>query len=497
MAQFIKDTYAAGKKAVTAGINKAKEKLNWQSRYKILLIGETGSGKTSFLNLICNYNLVQTLGFQAGVKEFHSFHEMKFESDSSKMESKTNNATMYKIEIGSWPVGVIDTPGFGDSRGMEEDKKHVGKIIEALKDETYINCVCLVINGRAARMSGSLKYVLSEVTSILPKTVVKNVIVVFTNTTSLLHLTFDIPELKKYFGCEITRNFCIENPYCLFEKAKENPRGLTMDMIAEGLKDEFEKTAKTLDKMFTQIKEFEQVHTNDFMVLYNKKQEVEKTVLITLVKYNNQMALEKMLAKETERLEAAILSKSFHEGFESEVEHFKPENTSRHNTICGAPGCYSNCHTPCYLDKSFDKETFKYCGGVGGVWCHTCGHSYRDHYHNEVIFNKVKEKVIDKDTKAKYDTAKSEEEKSRIAKTNLENQKIECEQEKKRLSEKLVEAIEEFQKLGVSRSYLILLENQLYLIEQYLKAEVGNKDYLEKTKQDLKNKIAVVKESVK
>ena len=495
MAQFIKDTYAAGKKAVTAGINIAKEKLNWQSRYKILLIGETGSGKTSFLNLICNYNLVQTLGFQAGVKEFHAFHKMEFESDSSKMESKTNNATMYNIEIGSWPVGVrIDTPGFGDSRGMEEDKKHVGKIIEALEDETYINCVCLVINGRAARMSGSLKYVLSEVTSILPKTVVKNVIVVFTNTTSLLHLSFDIPELKKYFGCEITHNFCIENPYCLFEKAKENPRGLTMDMIAEGLKDEFEKTTRSLEKMFTQIKEFEQVHTNDFMVLYNKKQEVEKTVLITLVEYNNQMELEKKLAKETEKLIAAILSKSFHEGFESEVERFIVESTSHHNTICGAPGCYSNCHINCSLDKLFDKETFKNCVGI---WCHTCGHSYRDHYHTEVIFKRVKEKRIDKDTKAKYDAAKFEEEKSRIAKTNLENQKVECEQEKKRLSEKLVEAIEEFQKLGVSRSYLILLENQLYLIEQYLKAEVDNKDYLEKTKKHLKNKIAVVKESVK
>ena len=30
--------------------------------YKMLLVGETGSGKTSFLNLLYNYNLVLTLG---------------------------------------------------------------------------------------------------------------------------------------------------------------------------------------------------------------------------------------------------------------------------------------------------------------------------------------------------------------------------------------------------------------------------------------------------
>jgi len=31
--------------------------------YKLLLIGETGSGKTSFLNLLCNFEVVSKLGF--------------------------------------------------------------------------------------------------------------------------------------------------------------------------------------------------------------------------------------------------------------------------------------------------------------------------------------------------------------------------------------------------------------------------------------------------
>ena len=61
-------------------------------------------------------------------------------------------------------VGVIDTPGFGDSRGLKEN---AGEIVRALSSEDYVNCICLTINGRESRMSATLKYVLSEVTSIL------------------------------------------------------------------------------------------------------------------------------------------------------------------------------------------------------------------------------------------------------------------------------------------------------------------------------------------
>ena len=93
--------------------------------YKMLLIGETGSGKTSFLNLICNFRLVQTLGFQAGLEQFHNFNDFALENTISlQMESKANDAKLYNVEFHDLKIGIIDTPGFGDSRGMEEDRRH-------------------------------------------------------------------------------------------------------------------------------------------------------------------------------------------------------------------------------------------------------------------------------------------------------------------------------------------------------------------------------------
>jgi GTPase SAR1 family protein len=489
----IKDTV---KSAVTA----VAEKVGWSQRYKMLLIGETGSGKTSFLNLLCNYNFVLTMGFEAGLKEFHEFHELQFESNADKLESKTSSATMYNAQLGVWPIGVIDTPGLADPRGMDEDEKHIQKIIEAVEAQPYINCVCLVTNGRATRMSATLKYVLSEITAILPKTVIDNVIVVFTNTSSMLHLTFDVDGLKTFFGGKFEHYFCIENPYCLYEKIKNNQKDLPIDEVAEALKSKFERTATILNHMFKQIESFRPVHTNGFTNLYEKKKEVEHTVLITLNEYNNQMRLEERIKQEEVKLKAASMTKVLNEKFESKVDRIVSKKTAHYNMLCGAPGCYSNCHVncSCFGTKQFDKETFKKCSAINSSTgtCNVCGHDYRHHYHNEALFELKKESIIDETTKAKYEAAKTDEDRAKVAKQNLQQLKVKSEQKKRNLSQQLAAAIGEFQAIGVARSYQRMLENQLLVIEQCLLADERNKEYL-KVKEDLEKRIKVVKESMK
>jgi len=55
----------------------------------------------------------------------------------------------------------------------------------------------------------------------LPKTVLDNVVVVFTNTSNMLNLSFDIESLSEYFGREVEKYFFIDNPYCQYKRAKE------------------------------------------------------------------------------------------------------------------------------------------------------------------------------------------------------------------------------------------------------------------------------------
>ncbi len=112
---------------------------------KMLLIGETGCGRTSFLNLLYNCATVQALGcgFGAeGLQQMKQFNDIKLENaPEDHMQSQTNDATLYNIEVGDLKVGVIDTPGFIDSRGFEQDKRNVQRIIRTLEREKSTSTV--------------------------------------------------------------------------------------------------------------------------------------------------------------------------------------------------------------------------------------------------------------------------------------------------------------------------------------------------------------------
>lgn len=476
-----------------------------QTSFKMLLIGETGSGKTSFLNLLCNCGLIQALGFEEGLEQFRQFNDVKLENASSrKMESKTSGAKLYKVELGELKVGVIDTPGFGDSRGIEEDKKHSKKIVDALKCEEYINCVCLVVNGRQARMSATLRYVLTEITSVLPRDVLKNVIVVFTNTADPLELNFDTELFREYFGEEIEHQFTIENPYCRFEKAKLKKGKLPIDKIAKTLKKSFEETADTLREMCEAIKEIKPVHTHHFVTLYETKQKIERKVLTMLTEYDNQQRLEKQIKQAQAKASAALEAKNLNKDYEATHTIIRwiviEEPHKRHNTLCGAAGCYSNCHTPCYLEKSFDKEEFKNCRCMKGwVACSECGHHYTLHYHNVARFEKVEEteNFVNEDMKKRFEAATSNEEINNILQNALEQKRRQSEIERKRLSEQLLVTMEEFHRLGASRNYAKLLENHLAVIEQRLEGTVGKETLdLRKTKEEIEKKLQLVLETM-
>ena len=469
--------------------------------HKMLLIGETGSGKTSFLNLLCNCGLMQSLGSDEGFQQLRKFNDINLEnSESRQMESKTNDAKLYNVELGELKVSVIDTPGFADSRGLKQDKKNVRKIIDALKAEEYINCVCLVVNGRQTRMSATLGYVLTEITSILPREALNNVIVVFTNTADVLELNFDAEIFKHYFGRIIEHQYMIENPYCRFEKAKAKKGKIADDKIAKSLKKSFEETSEELTEMCSKMMTFNRVHTNRFVTLYEKKQAIERKVVTMLTEYNNQKRLEGHLKKAQLEMTSALATKKLYADYTAiqEINRWVvvKEPEKRHNTLCGAAGCYSNCHLPCYLEKSFSKEVIKNCHCMrGGTTCTICGHHYTLHYYTEGKFEKKVERndLVDPKMKEQFEQAQTMEERMRIFQYELQKQLRRSEEERRRLSKQLLLTMEEFHKLGANRNYAKLLENQLAVIEHCIEGTVGDDSQdLRKTKEEIEIKLQLV-----
>ena len=82
-----------------------------------MVVGQTGSGKTTLLNFFVNFLL--------GVSFDDSFRYVLIieNPEKSQIHSQTEQVQKYRIKptINLPPIILVDTPGFGDTRGIEQD----------------------------------------------------------------------------------------------------------------------------------------------------------------------------------------------------------------------------------------------------------------------------------------------------------------------------------------------------------------------------------------
>ena len=153
----------------------------------ILMMGETGSGKSTLINRMLNYML--------GVKweDNIRFEITPEEVKRPQTQSQTKPITAYEIlGLDELPVPfsltVIDTPGFGDTRGLENYKEIVHNLDTLLKSARgieEIDAVCLVVKASENRFSPSRKYIFDAILSIFGKNMEKNImtLITFSNWT--------------------------------------------------------------------------------------------------------------------------------------------------------------------------------------------------------------------------------------------------------------------------------------------------------------------------
>ena len=87
-------------------------------------------------------------------------------SERSQAYSQTNEVNYYNIRsIGNYPpVKIIDTPGYGDTRGIERDKEITAQIKELFHDKiSTLNAICFVTKSSNNRLTPTQKYILSSI----------------------------------------------------------------------------------------------------------------------------------------------------------------------------------------------------------------------------------------------------------------------------------------------------------------------------------------------
>ena len=157
----------------------------------IMVVGSTGSGKTTTVNAMINHVL--------GVEwkddfRFKMIHEVSCNQGSetigNQIHSQTQFVTCYTLPYMKgfkfpYNLTVVDTPGFGDTRGIERDKAITEQIrrffeTEGLAGIDHVDAICFVAQAGNPRLTPTQQYVFDRILSMFGEDIGKNILVLFT-----------------------------------------------------------------------------------------------------------------------------------------------------------------------------------------------------------------------------------------------------------------------------------------------------------------------------
>ncbi|XP_056119683.1 uncharacterized protein LOC130097032 [Rhinichthys klamathensis goyatoka] len=147
----------------------------------ILLVGETGTGKTKLINVMINY----MLDVQREDKVW--FEITDDQSDRTSAHSQTSSITVYGfyLQESKTDLTIIDTPGYGNTRGAEKDKEIAESLLRLFTAEESVHemdAVCLVIMAQQNRLSDRQIYIFDSVQSLFGRDIAENIVLLFTHS---------------------------------------------------------------------------------------------------------------------------------------------------------------------------------------------------------------------------------------------------------------------------------------------------------------------------
>ena len=149
-----------------------------KSKYiSMMVVGQTGSGKTTLLNGFIN--------FYMGINFNDDFRYILINEDEriNQAHSQTSDVNIYNIiSYNNYPpIKIIDTPGFGDTRGLKYDNLITEKISKKFNTEVdVINAICFVVQSGNTKLTENQKYVFSSIMKLFGNDIAENFIAMLT-----------------------------------------------------------------------------------------------------------------------------------------------------------------------------------------------------------------------------------------------------------------------------------------------------------------------------
>ncbi|CAF4221645.1 unnamed protein product [Rotaria sp. Silwood2] len=193
----LKDTYAMKQDCSDSAYSMTNNYTN------VLLLGESGVGKSTFINALVNYIKFETfekarssepvmampVSFMMTVG--HHFQEtiVRFGDEDSNEDhyhpgqSVTQHCRSYVFPIDTrTKIRFIDTPGMGDTRGLHQDDLNIQHILSFINNLSHLNAICILLKPNESRLNIVLRSYFHRLLNFLGEKARHNIIFCFTNT---------------------------------------------------------------------------------------------------------------------------------------------------------------------------------------------------------------------------------------------------------------------------------------------------------------------------
>ncbi|KAK4041603.1 hypothetical protein C8A01DRAFT_45253 [Parachaetomium inaequale] len=403
----------------------------------ILVLGETGVGKSTWINAFVNYLTYESLRDAIQAEDLKCLIPCSFstqlkdpsdpqgrfvqkdikigrgqhEHDGSRGQSATQRTSVYAIDVGWTRVRLIDTPGIGDTKGLEQDNRNMADILRVLRTYDKLHGILILLKPNASRLTVMFRFCVKQLLTQLHKNAASNIVFGFTNTRGSNYKPGDtfkpLEELLTGYK-QVKMGLFEHNVYCFdsesFRYLAARQKGIDMGLLEDNMRS-WEYSVSESKRLLKHIKSLAPHQVRSTINLNETRDMIVKlTEPITLIAQKIQTSIavndDQIKKLRSTQLSRDELEKSLYVQRET-VESY---DVGEPRTVCTHGDCVevrndfagrdeavivykTMCHKPCYLgdhvkrNQKGDPQLW-YCAAMDGSgFCIECGHNYLDHMH--------------------------------------------------------------------------------------------------------------------
>ena len=394
-------------------------------------------------------------------------------------ESQTTKAKMYTFDLENstkmvrYTLDFLDTPGIGDTDGIDKDEKHFDLILSTVQKTSQLNAILLVMNGADARINARVRYIMTKLQGMIPDSLRENLIVLLTNVDLVPNL-----DINKVLDFQIEKDKIFYYNNQIF---KLSPSQYLDHNVVRKLDQSFNSSITTLSDMLDKISSCSVKPTQDFIEIKECRDKLKKT----LVECNDTAARIYQKKQELQGFAADLASgklkiSDLHKQLNKTdtTEEFVSHPTSYHNTTCLT--CKNCCHERCGLNetKNTGDRYFMSCSAFSGSGenCGQCKHSYTSHVHlrEKYVKKTVQVPRVDPNIQMAIQQAQSSTAARRQASNAVDVEIKRLDQEQYQNHEAIKKIIKRMQKVCSRFDYIKEVEASICVLDEQIDAATSD-----------------------